>query len=617
MKTWSKTSLKLVGLTLAVCTLFTGCVGKEVQYEVASYQGELAEGETKSAYNKELFYRNDKQNNIYDPFVLDNTERDGYYYMYGTKNHMFCYRSRDLMDWETVGNALGEWQFKSDGSLNESAKVVWTDIWAPEVIYDEETENYYMFFSATPQADDTVSGTNTGNATKQLMVAVSKYPDRDFQLVNFKDAASCGKANVRKYNESAYPQYYAKYFLFDPTSNASFFSPYGGENAGEGNGGYIVTIDPHPYVDENGDKYLFWVAYKDRQFLCGVKMKNWLTPDWSTATVLLCPQYYTVSDWKTVQAGGTVETVPYELESRWVNEGPTLLYRNGTYYMTFSANGYQDNYYQVGVAVADSVLGTYRKLTVEEGGLLLSGKTSGSQEISGTGHHGFVTIGEQLYIVYHRHDDPGVGGGNRNHAIDEIKWITIKDKDGNDLDVMYANGPTCSVQPKIEAYSEYKNIADEAIVTASEDTKVEDISSLTDGLLSIYKFGDGTFMQNVKETAIKETTTFTFDFDSARTVRAVMVYNSKMENTSFINVSKVEFVCEENGKEVIRYIEDIKLSSEYYKQNDFDGLVYYNVPGAAAYAEFDELNVTSIRITVEIPKGQEAVGISEIKILGK
>ena len=50
---------------------------------------------------------------------------------------------------------------------------------------------------------------------------------------------------------------------------------------------------------------------------------------------------------------------------------------------------------------------------------------------------------------------------------------------------------------------------------------------------------------------------------------------------------------------------------------DFDGTVYYIVSGAAAYAEFDELNVKSVRVTIEVPKGQESVGISEIRILGK
>ena len=96
-----------------------------------------------------------------------------------------------------------------------------------------------------------------------------------------------------------------------------------------------------------------------------------------------------------------------------------------------------------------------------------------------------------------------------------------------------------------------------------------------------------------------------------------MVYNSKMEDTAFTTVERVEFVCEEEGKEVVRFIKDIQFGQENFQANDFDGAMYYVVPGSAAYAEFDELHVKSIRITVEVPEGQEAVGISEVRILGK
>ena len=39
--------------------------------------------------------------------------------------------------------------------------------------------------------------------------------------------------------------------------------------------------------------------------------------------------------------------------------------------------------------------------------------------------------------------------------------------------------------------------------------------------------------------------------------------------------------------------------------------------GAAAYIKFAYMNVKSIKITIEVPDGQEAVGISEVRILGK
>ena len=322
--------------------------------------------------------------------------------------------------------------------------------------------------------------------------------------------------------------------------------------------------------------------------------------------------FYTVADWEKSQNGEAVEFVSYELESVSINEGPQVIKHNSKYYLTYSMGAYADSSYQVGQAVADHITGPYRKLTEAEGGVLMSGNTSGSQEISGTGHHGFVTVGDQLFMVYHRHNDIILAGGARNPAVDEIKWITIKDKDGNDLDVMYSNGPTCTVQPKVERYAEYVNIADEAKVSGSSDAKY-----LTDGLLSIYKYANPDFLQYVQETTITKKTTFTFDFAEARPVRAVMVYNSKLESTAFTDVARVEFVCEEDGKEVVRFIKDIRFGSENFQANDYDGSIYYITPGAAAYAEFDQLNVKSVRVTVDVPEGQEAVGISEIRILGK
>lgn len=631
MKSVRGLKYSLIALAMGASVLLTGCQSSAVKhYEVPNYQGQLAEGQTKSDYNKNLFYRNDKKADCPDPFVLDNTSRDGYYYMYGTEGSLYCYRSKDLMDWERVGNALDNMDFTSPGVMSEVRLTTWKDIWAPEVVYDSEENRYYLFFSATPKADENVeagNGVMKGNGGYLLMVAVSEYPDRDFQLVNFKDANSCGEGNMHTYNEEKYPHYYAKYLFFDPVEYNAFTDKNGG-NLSHMVGGYIRGIDPHPYVDENGDKYLFWVdsnsangeimdangiiePSRNSNRICVVKMENWLKPDWSTATVVMCHKFYTIDDWRVAQAGGVVETVTYEVSAR-INEGPQVVKHNGKYYLSYSVGKYSDNSYQVAQAVSDNIMGPYRKLTEAEGTILISGNAAGSQEISGTGHHSFITVGGKTYIIYHRHNDAIVAGSERNPAIDEVKWITIKDKDGNDLDVMYTNGPTCTVQPRIEAFADYVNIAPEATVSGSED-----VAYLTDGLLSVYKYGDPDFMEYIKETTISETTTFTFDFDQARTVRAIMVYNSKMEDTAFNKVARVEFVCEEDGKEVIRYIKDVQFGTDNYLANDFDGAIYYIIPGAAAYAEFDELNVKSIRITMEVPEGQENIGISEIKILGK
>lgn len=620
-------SWALVLVTAFSCISLAGCSQEtQTQYEIPNYQGLLKEGQEKSDFNKNLFYRNDKFGNCADPFVMDNTQRDGYYYLYGTEGSLYVYRSKDMMSWERVGNALDNLDYARPGVVSEVRRVTWKDIWAPEVVFDPDTNLYYMFFSATPNEDTNVTvgkGVLEGHPKELMLVAVSERPDRDFQLVNFMDPASCGEENLHTYNTTvglkdengeyiiAYPHYFAKYLMLDPAEYKAFSDANGGYRAAA-RGGFEGGIDPHPYVDENGDKWLFWVDSTGSDRICCVKMNNWLQPDWSTATALLYHTFYTVEDWKASQNGQSVESVPYELQGVSINEGPHVVHHNGKYYLTFSIGAYADNSYQVAQAVSDNINGPYRKLTLDEGGILISGELSGSAEVSGPGHHGFVTVGEQMFIIYHRHNDVVVAGGARNPGVDEVKWITVKDKFGNDLDVMYVNGPTVSEQPKVEAYADYVNIADQATVSGCDNA-----GYLTDGLLSIYKYHTDTFASYVQETFITNTTTFNFDFAEARSVRAVMVYNSKMEYTAFHRVARMEFVCVEDGKEVIRYIDNVQFSSEYFQASDYDGSIYYITPGAAAYAEFDELNVKSVRITVEIPEGQESVGISEIRILGK
>ena len=355
---------------------------------------------------------------------------------------------------------------------------------------------------------------------------------------------------------------------------------------------------------------MYWVVDCGNNGIMGVEMENWLKPKWETAKLLTMSRYYTVSDYLKAKNGEEVETVSYELDSNMINEGMCMTEHNGKYYLTFSVNDYGNNSYQVCQAVADSPLGDFRKLNAEEGAVLLSAGLQGSQDISGTGHHSFVEAGGKTYIVYHRHSNFITMGAVRNPAIDEVTWITVKDKDGNNLDVMYANGPTSTIQPAING--EYKNIAVEATVSGSGDAKY-----LNDGLLSLYTQQNATFIGNIKETLIGKETTFTFNFQEARAVRAVMVYNSKNVATIFKAVKRIEFVCEENGAQVVKFIKDLEFSKEYYKANDYNGEAYYVTPGSCVYAEFDEIKVKSIRITVEVPEGQKNVGISEIRVLGK
>ena len=140
------------GLSALMCfPLFAACGEKtetvyqaatELSYYDGTYYEELADP-NKPYYNKELWRRNSSDLGGADPLVLDNTARDGYYYAYVTG--LTYSRSKDLVTWESGGSFVSLPQ-----DLNGSDA-----LWAPEVIYDEEDELYYAFFTLNPPADKT------------------------------------------------------------------------------------------------------------------------------------------------------------------------------------------------------------------------------------------------------------------------------------------------------------------------------------------------------------------------------------------------------------------------------------------------------------------------------
>jgi len=652
---------------IAICALLATTIGSSVclsactktneipfdEYELSAYKGEDKDTSGNTIYNTSLFYNNKLKQGYPDPQVLDDTARSGYYYLYGTSNFQTM-RSKDLAVWEHVNVVL-------DFSDSLIQRVISIDRWAPEVIYDDPTDDgedngtYYLFFSATPDRvwkDGKITETGgdvNGDVTKYCMyVATSSSPTGPFEMVDFTDANSCGSENLHSYNinndvvltqeqidsgdyavverddkyyQAAFRHYWAKYCLFSPDELSKLFyknkTGTGGKNNESLSPRYFMTIDPHPFVDPvTHKKYMYFKAENTGWNInVGVEMENWLKPKWETAKYITASNYYTIEDWE----NGINGRVSYEYGAI-CNEGAHMLYHKeegadkGLYYFAFSVNDYSKSAYQVGIAVADDPLGDFRKLTEAEGGLLLCSSTTDSESVSGAGHNSFVTIGDQLYIVYHRHKNYEKGGGDRYTAIDEIKWITVKDKDGKDMAVPYVNGPTDSPQPLPESVSGYKNVAPQATLTCSENGV--ETRYLTDGLLSVHKSADETFMDYVRETKITKTSTFEFAFEEATSVRAVMVYNSAMRREIFFNISTIEFTLSDGSVRVIR---DVKFDTDQYcRMGGIDGTtVSYVLSGASAFAEFYDVSVKNVKITVEVPEGQEKVGISEIKILGK
>lgn len=637
---------KFVSLCLAAVMLismfaFVACDNKngdnnnnDSGNDIPNYQSTGANSLGQVYYNKNLFYNNSTMQGGPDPQVLDNTDRDGYYYLFVTAG---IWRSANLTDWEEVGPLFVP-------ETDELKKVLKENVWAPETVYDNELGKYVMFFSSTAETDTSYStgkGVVSGKGYCVMHVALSDKPEGPYKIVDFSDAESCGADNVHTYNtvkgkvltaeqvasndyayvkegdtyyQAAFPHYFTKYLLFNPDAIYKFLQSYGDITNNSRNGKYSQdTIDPHPFVDPaTGNKYLFCTLGQTSNAMMVIRMKNWLQPDFSEARIVTAHDYYTVEDW----LAGTNRGVGYEQTD--INEGPHVLYhtdKNGKslYYLTYSINSYGQSNYSVATAIADNVLGPYRKLRAEEGALLLCSMTTESTTVSGAGHHSFISKGGQDFIVYHRHNDYTEGGNARYTAIDEYKWITVKDKDGNDLDVPYTNGPTDSVQPLPEAYSEYRNIVKDAKVSVT-DAEV-DAAPVHDGLLSVHKTANETFMSYIKESKITQKTTFTFSFDNPITARAVLVYNSALEQSSFRKVDLVELVGTDGKVKTIHDVQFDRRNMDFAGEDA--GELMYVKSGAAAVAEFYDTLVKEVRVTLSVPEGQEDVGISEIRILGK
>lgn len=605
MKTITKTLSAALALMLGT-TLLAGC-GEQVQtktvYELPYYSGTNVDEITgEPEYNQNLWRRNSDLLSGADPFILDNTAQDGYYYLYstGSSDGLSAYRTKNFTTWEGVGQILeGE-----DG---------WATYWAPEVIAEEKDGEvtYYLFYSAMPPelaaSDD-----------KVMFVATSSSPEGPFEMVDFTDETSCaGNLHAGVGSDS-----YSQYALFEYGALREALNRACGTDFTASD--MPSLIDAHPFVTTNGDKYIYFSLETPRGIV-GMKMKNWYTVDYSTVTFLTRVGYYSIEDYEKEQAGEYVEKNEYELIGAEVNEGPEVIEHDGKYYLTFSVNGFYDASYSVMQSVGDSPLGPFTKLKDDQNGLFLSADLGGNAMASGTGHHSFFTVGDKLYLCYHRHNIVGSIDGGRGVCVDEVKWVETEGENGEKLDVLYANGPTVTVQPRFDAEAEYGNIAEEGTVTLVSGTAEEDSSAglLNDGLLSYnVSVGQAFLDEHVKEAVTTTNATYEIAFDEAREIRGFMVYGSKYTDKYFAAVRDIELVTEENGAERIYYIEELPVDDSCVVYNE-DELALGNyvienvVYGSGVYAEFNAINVRSIRFTVVLPEGQDSVGVSEIAVLGK
>jgi GH43 family beta-xylosidase len=287
-----------------------------------------------------------------DPFIIKYLDA---FYLYHTgdtsgRRGVSVHRSHDLVHWEFVGYAL------------EAAESgwAWSDLWAPEVVYERGV--FYMYISATRQrvGDEWVPWQRGegAEAGRRLGLARATSPVGPFE-----------------WDDEP---------LLDRWS-----------------------IDGHPFRDDDGTMWLFYnVRTEDQPAYNGLP---------GTGTVcgrLIAPD----------RVDGHAHEVTFPSQ-RWEgnadgdwywNEGPYVLKRRGRYFEMYSGGYFEDETYGVGCAVAPEVSGRWVKR--DDNPLLRS-----RGNILGPGHHSFVfgPDGATTYAVYHGYV---LGSLGRKVHLDRLVW---------------------------------------------------------------------------------------------------------------------------------------------------------------------------------------------------
>ena len=627
MKKSTKMIVLIVALLCFSASAF-GCGSKKTYFAIPYYDSSQYENGA-LRYNENLFRCNDGAITVADPSVLrvNNAAREdnGCFYLYGTfpavdSYTAVTYRSRDMAHWEWVGPVLSD-NVKTSGLFR-------TEVYAPKVI--EDGGKYYMFVSATPD----MTNATVKNVTGLLYLLCADDPYGPFDFVDVSGQNRATSYQNEKNETVQCNEYWAEKMYFDTAKYArrviELEQTAGNDQLYEdyNYSGYFSNIDPYPFIDDDGTRYLYFVFRKTgdtmRRYLAGASFAD---VDYSTLSLLTLGGYMDVQ--------GT--TVCSYQQTSYIDEGPVMTKHGGKYYLTYSYGSLTTSY-QVAQAVSSDPLSGFRKLDLSENGILLSGD-GGQFDLANPGGHDIVEVHGKPYIVYHRNASPtNLLSSERCVAIDELAWVSIRDKNGNPLDVLYANGPTVNLQPAFGFASEYRNIASAAQVSAEHLQSGSSVSALTDGLLSMYAFDSYDFNETyVPETVIDSRATITLSFPDYVPVRGVMIYNSKLLSRSFMNIDRVEFDCKkENGSKVTNYIAGLAVNWRANRHSS-NGSSLKN--GAAAIAEFDEILCKEIRITIDVPKRgwltdeegkitfaeedymmfahEKIVGISEIVVLGK
>ena len=571
------------------------------------------------------------------------------------------YRSRNMSDWEMCGAI--------DGSALGIPADSWIDTWtwAPELVRDPDSGLYLLYFSAHSkvgnQGTSYISSTAYQYDRMYLSVAVSETPVGPYEQVttdNYykalarlnedgsivtQDGWVIGKDGDRL--TAIDDQGHILNLNGDRITYADPVINFGSQSALK----YIEDMNAEkvfPAIDasffraENGEMYLYFVSHLssakekagldangytlNRNEIWGMKMKDYITPDYSTLELLVVPGYETAraqsrideengTELRKVSLDGSKFTLSGDADVKGgaVNEAPYMLEHNGKYYLCYAPCGTGSREYSICQAVSDSPLGPFVKLEKYNP---VIGINDTNDYMSCTGHNSFVKIGDEIWALYHTFWNSEVPNSGRCLAADRVQFVYFEEVG---FDVLCGNGPTIAPQPAPEAYTGYTNVAKAADISATNAVKGT-IDFLTDGLIPVQEF------IHDREFKATKTTKITLTWEQPQEITALFVYNSADYYYAFDKIDKIVFElaespswCEEKLR--IAEITDLMFNTDYMSDSGM-----FMRQGGAAIASFNPIKVKKMTIEIsskftnEYPdggNGNKQINVSELYIMGK
>jgi GH43 family beta-xylosidase len=176
--------------------------------------------------------------------------------------------------------------------------------------------------------------------------------------------------------------------------------------------GQSFAIDAHPFRDDDGSWYLFFArdvldAERPGTHLAAMRLTSMTSVDGEVIPIL-APN----ADWQIYERDREM----YGRRFTWHTlEGPSVIVREGTYYLFFSGGSWEGSGYGVSYATAPSPLGPWTAAPGDKP-LVLSTALTG---LVGPGHSSILRTGPRDLIAYHAWDSALT---KRQMYIDEISW---------------------------------------------------------------------------------------------------------------------------------------------------------------------------------------------------